>query len=196
MSPGSSTRLAKMVPAKELLKGAPVKIINSSGDTFCGMVYSKPVFSRGKWTVEVDVHAYFSRGYQRHRWQRKVKKFGGGAYYTFWMLVAAPNQDAKVAVEPTPEFDDKQRAREFRKRFVSSVYAQRAKIAGSYYSILGVSKSATTEEIKRAYRQKALLFHPDKNPGNKNAATKFKECALAYAVLSDAERRESYDFYI
>ncbi len=62
-----------------------------------------------------------------------------------------------------------------------------------YYEILGVSKSATAEEIKKAYRKKAIQFHPDKNPGNKEAEEKFKEAAEAYEILSNQEKRQRYD---
>src|SRR4051812_18395083 len=62
-----------------------------------------------------------------------------------------------------------------------------------YYEVLGVGKSATTEEIKKAYRKKAIEFHPDKNPGNKEAEEKFKEAAEAYEVLSDENKRARYD---
>lgn len=62
-----------------------------------------------------------------------------------------------------------------------------------YYEILGVPKSATQEEIKKAYRKVAIQFHPDKNPGNKEAEEKFKEAAEAYEVLSDADKRAQYD---
>ncbi|MDR2651390.1 MAG: molecular chaperone DnaJ [Prevotellaceae bacterium] len=62
-----------------------------------------------------------------------------------------------------------------------------------YYEVLGVQKNATDEEIKKAYRQKAIQYHPDKNPGNKEAEEKFKEAAEAYAILSDAGKRSRYD---
>lgn len=62
-----------------------------------------------------------------------------------------------------------------------------------YYEILGVAKSATTDEIKAAYRKLALKYHPDRNPGNKEAEDKFKEAAQAYEVLSDVEKRKRYD---
>src|SRR5918912_949228 len=62
-----------------------------------------------------------------------------------------------------------------------------------YYDILGVKKTATEEEIKKAYRNLAKKYHPDKNKGNKEAENKFKEISEAYAVLSDKEKREQYD---
>jgi molecular chaperone DnaJ len=62
-----------------------------------------------------------------------------------------------------------------------------------YYEVLGVTKSASDEEIKKAYRKKAIQYHPDKNPGNKEAEEKFKEAAEAYEVLSDAQKRQRYD---
>jgi len=62
-----------------------------------------------------------------------------------------------------------------------------------YYEVLGVSKNASADEIKRAYRRMAMKYHPDKNPDDKEAEAKFKECAEAYEVLSDADKRRRYD---
>jgi len=62
-----------------------------------------------------------------------------------------------------------------------------------YYEILGIGRNASAEEIKKAYRQMALRYHPDRNPGNKVAEEKFKEAAEAYSVLCDPEKRATYD---
>ena len=62
-----------------------------------------------------------------------------------------------------------------------------------YYDVLGVSKSADNKEIKKAYRKIAIKFHPDKNPGNKEAEEKFKEAAEAYEVLGNKEKRAKYE---
>lgn len=64
-----------------------------------------------------------------------------------------------------------------------------------YYEVLGVDKKASADDIKRAYRRLAIKYHPDKNPGDKEAEAKFKECAEAYEVLSDTEKRSRYDQY-
>ena len=64
-----------------------------------------------------------------------------------------------------------------------------------YYETLGVSKGATGDDIKKAYRKMALQYHPDRNPGNKEAEEKFKEAAEAYDVLSDADKKAKYDRY-
>ena len=62
-----------------------------------------------------------------------------------------------------------------------------------YYEVLGVDKSASAEEIKRAYKKLAIKYHPDKNPDNKEAEEKFKEVAEAYSILSDADKKARYD---
>ena len=62
-----------------------------------------------------------------------------------------------------------------------------------YYEVLGVEKTATDNEIKMAYRKIAIKFHPDRNPGNKEAEEKFKEAAEAYDVLRDPQKRQQYD---
>ena len=62
-----------------------------------------------------------------------------------------------------------------------------------YYEVLGVAKTATKDELKKAYRKLALKYHPDKNPGDKVAEEKFKEAAEAYDVLSDDNKRAKYD---
>lgn len=62
-----------------------------------------------------------------------------------------------------------------------------------FYTVLGVSRTASQDEIKAAYRKLAMKYHPDRNPGNKEAEEKFKEAAEAYEVLSDTEKRQKYD---
>ncbi len=64
-----------------------------------------------------------------------------------------------------------------------------------YYEILGVSKSSSADEIKKAYRKTAMQYHPDRNPGDKASEEKFKEAAEAYEVLSDADKKAKYDRY-
>ena len=64
-----------------------------------------------------------------------------------------------------------------------------------FYEVLEISREASSEEIKKAYRQMALKFHPDRNPGDDEAPKRFKEAAEAYEVLSDPEKRQRYDRY-
>lgn len=64
-----------------------------------------------------------------------------------------------------------------------------------YYEVLGVAKGATADEVKKAYRKKALQYHPDRNPGDPEAEKRFKEISEAYEILSDEKKREMYDRY-
>ena len=66
-------------------------------------------------------------------------------------------------------------------------------MANDYYQTLGVSKTASADEIKKAYRKLAVKYHPDKNPGDKSAEEKFKQVSEAYDVLSDPKKRKQYD---
>ncbi len=68
-------------------------------------------------------------------------------------------------------------------------------MAKNYYDILGVSKSASDDEIKKAYRSLAKKYHPDLNPGNAEAAEKLKEVNEAFSVLSDKTKKSNYDTY-
>src|ERR1035437_4773711 len=64
-----------------------------------------------------------------------------------------------------------------------------------YYEVLGLGKSASQDEIKKVYRKLAMKYHPDRNPGDKQAEENFKEAAEAYEVLSNDEKRQKYDRY-
>ncbi|HTV07389.1 MAG TPA: molecular chaperone DnaJ [Acidobacteriaceae bacterium] len=68
-------------------------------------------------------------------------------------------------------------------------------IKADYYEVLSVSRTATDQELKAAYRKMAMQYHPDRNPGDHHAEEKFKECSEAYQVLSDPEKRAAYDRY-
>ena len=62
-----------------------------------------------------------------------------------------------------------------------------------YYEVLGVSKDASSDELKKSYRKLAMQYHPDRNPDDKSAEEKFKEAAEAYEILSDSDKRAKYD---
>ena len=64
-----------------------------------------------------------------------------------------------------------------------------------YYEVLGVDRSASSEELKKAYRKVAMKYHPDRNPGDEEAEEKFKEASEAYHVLSNSERKQNYDSF-
>ncbi len=68
-------------------------------------------------------------------------------------------------------------------------------MADDYYKILGLTKTASAAEIKKAYRKMAMKYHPDKTKGDKNLEDKFKKISEAYAVLSDPEKKNQYDTY-
>src|SRR6185369_882123 len=68
-----------------------------------------------------------------------------------------------------------------------------AAFSRDFYEVLGVGRDVSDEELKRAYRKMALKYHPDRNPGDKDAEERFKECSAAYQVLSDPDRRAQYD---
>lgn len=68
-----------------------------------------------------------------------------------------------------------------------------AKIERDYYEVLGVTRDSDGDTIKKAYRKLAMQYHPDKNPGDKSAEDKFKECSVAYEILSNSEKRARYD---
>ena len=65
-----------------------------------------------------------------------------------------------------------------------------------YYKILGVERTASADEIKRAYKKVAIKYHPDRNPGNKEAEDKLKEAAKAYEVLHEPQKKQKYDLSI
>src|ERR1700679_1356662 len=83
--------------------------------------------------------------------------------------------------------------RSFREHGFSYSCQRRHMAKRDFYDILGVSKTASADEIRKAHRKLALKFHPDRNRDNKQAETKFKEIQEAYDVLGDAEKRKQYD---
>src|SRR5205809_261226 len=67
--------------------------------------------------------------------------------------------------------------------------------SSNYYEVLGLTKTASAEEIKKSFRKLAMQYHPDRNQGNKEAEEKFKKISEAYAVLSDDQKRKQYDMF-
>ncbi|KAG1437072.1 hypothetical protein G6F56_013281 [Rhizopus delemar] len=84
--------------------------------------------------------------------------------------------------------------REYRTLLRKAKLAQKRSLRKDYYKILGVSKTATETEIKKAYRKLALQHHPDKNAGDEPSEVRFKEIGEAYSILSDPDKRAMYDF--
>jgi DnaJ-class molecular chaperone len=81
-------------------------------------------------------------------------------------------------------------------RFPIQASEQNTRVSkADYYEVLGVSRDASDQELKSAYRKQALKYHPDRNPGDHAAEEKFKQASEAYQVLSDADKRAAYDRY-
>jgi hypothetical protein len=175
--------------------GDRIKIVNSNGEIFAGYVVATNRPSANRYTADVDVIAYFKEGKQRHRWKRKTRTFGHSTRYTVKVLEKTDKPQSEIPM--SDERMNKVRMRQQRVAYARAGVFQRARAKKkNKYDILGVQKGATADEIKRSYRRLAMKYHPDKNPNNKEAEERFKECAAAYEVLSDLKKRAAYDLTV
>lgn len=172
-------KAGKEIKMSELKTGDVIRIVHfihgRESETFAGIVQNVAV--GGRTVLTIDVAAYYKGGYRRNRWKRKQKRFGDCKQYTCFVAEQAAIDDVDVV---------KDRVRKQRVAFAqANILRRRRAIFHTPHVVLGLTPSASIDNIKRAYRKLALKYHPDKNPGNKEAEAKFIECAKAYKLLTD-----------